>query len=559
MWKDPGYTRQCVEVPPRGSKKLPTPDWVSSEDLRPRRGSTLSAIELPLSYLEVYEMSYLYMEAKDGRDPANTISVFGWILSIEETASGNEAVRITWTPDYWRTYSDRATFGAGRISRCNDATRKRPLPIQPRYRTVSAIEDIRSSDGLLWIIISYRMSTSQRTLLIIPVDPSSLYSEKTINIGHIGAGVLHETAPAPSFIKCMSGALPSLLGIQSTSIDGAWVSPICPLNDYDYYISGNDINCHYQNYSLQKGTTYGAIKCVGFNSGELSVLPYKRITISTGNLKTNDLVTYAIADCYGNIAGCAPYDLSFTELDCILDVGSISAILRITFNTSTGREGDKTGEGMTVSIPLPSVPISSSSYSDYVYSGQRDYEMDMRSLQNEQTAIHGASGAIGGAVMGAVAGSILPVGGTIAGAVAGATAGGVTQLASAGITYAIDEYIYKDKFQDLEDKKYSNQSGNLMIPSDGYAWMLYNIIPKLISMTADTVFQSELANHILQEGYPCDSPVSDVTSFITSGGPIQIFNMIITGPIPPEAKTNIKNILSNGVRIVEKNPTGVNP
>ena len=525
MWKDPKYTRGCLEVPPVGSKKLPTPDYVSANDetLRPRKGSTLTSLELPLSYTQVFDMSYLYIEASDG---AGTIKLFGWIDTVTLIATSSDAVRIDWSVDWWRSFSDAVTFGAGRISRCSDSSRKRPVGIQPRYRTASDVAEIKSSDGHLYVIVSYRMSTSQRTLLIIPCNPNG-YSEGTINIGHLGAGVLHETAPSPSLVKCMSGALPSLLGIASTSIDGAWVSPINPLNEGTYNINGDTFNCHYQDYSLQKGTTYGAIKCVGFNAGELSILPYKSITISTATLKTTDLVTYAISDNYGNVLGSAPYDLSFNTLTCTLDIGNVSATLKVTFNTTTGTLGN------------------------YVYSGQRDYEMDLRSLQNEQQAVHGLSGAITGAVTGAVLGSVVPGAGTAAGAVVGALAGGVGNLASAGVNYAVDEFIYKDKFQDLEDDRYSNQTGNLMIAGDGFGWMLFNKYPKLISLTADSVFQSELANHILQEGYPCDSPVSDVTSFLTSGGALQIFNLTITGSCPPVAKRTIKSLLEGGVRIVE--------
>ena len=185
--------------------------------------------------------------------------------------------------------------------------------------------------------------------------------------------------------------------------------------------------------------------------------------------------------------------------------------------------------------------------------------MDFRSLQNEQQAVHGLSGTITGAVTGAVIGSVVPGAGTAAGAVVGALAGGVGNLASAGVNYAVDEFIYKDKFQDLEDNRYSNQVGNLMIAGDGFGWMLFNKYPKLISLTADSTFQSELANYVLQEGYPCDSPVSDVTSFITAGDAIQIFNLTITGAVPPVAKRTIKALLEGGIRIVENNPSGVIP
>lgn len=553
MWKDPHYTRGCLEVPPAGSKKLPAPDWSSAagETLRPRKGSTITAVELPLSYSEVFGMSYLYMEAEDA---SGTIKLFGWIDTVTLISTSEDAVRIEWSVDWWRSFSDAVTFGAGRISRCGDASRKRPIGIQPRYRTAADVAEIKSPDGHLYVIISYRLSTSQRTLLIIPCAPDG-HSEGTINIGHLGAEILHETAPSPSLVKCMSGALPSLLGIESASIDGAWISPINPLNEGTYQIFGNTFNCHYQDYSLQKGTTYGAIKCVGFNAKELSILPYKSIDISTSALKTTDLVTYAISDNYGNVVGSAPYDLSFSQLTCTLDIGNISATLKVTFNVDTGTLGRKTSEGMTVTIPLPSVPISSSAYSDYVYSGQRDYEMNLRSLQNKQQAVHGLSGAITGAATGAVLGSVVPGAGTAAGAVVGA----LTGLASAGVNYAVDESIYKDKFQDLEDDRYSNQTGNLMIAGDGFGWLLFNKYPKLISLTADKVFQSELANHILQEGYPCDSPVSDVTSFITAGGAIQIFNLTITGACPPVAKRTIKSLLEGGIRIIERNPSGVVP
>ena len=98
-----------------------------------------------------------------------------------------------------------------------------------------------------------------------------------------------------------------------------------------------------------------------------------------------------------------------------------------------------------------------------------------------------------------------------------------------------------------------------MIAGDGFGWLLFNKYPQLISLTADSVFQFELANHILQEGYPCDSPVSDVTSFITSGGALQIFNLTITGAVPPVAKRTIKALLEGGIRIVERNPSGVEP
>ena len=75
MWKNPGYTKGCVEVPPAGSKKLPAPDYTSTANLRPRKNGTISAIELPLSFCQVFDMSYLYMEFEDNAH--NQCKVFG--------------------------------------------------------------------------------------------------------------------------------------------------------------------------------------------------------------------------------------------------------------------------------------------------------------------------------------------------------------------------------------------------------------------------------------------------------------------------------------------------
>lgn len=550
MWRDPGYTKGCLEIPPAGSTLLPAPDWQSSGPLRPRKHSTLTAVELPLPYTEVWEMSYLHMIAEDG---SGEMEVYGWIDAVTITASSADAVRIDWTPDWWRTCSGRVVWGPGRINRCSDSTLKRPLGIQPRYRTAATTYNIRSTDCLLWVIISYRMTNSQRTLLIIPCDPEQPDYEYTLNVGNIAAQMLHETAPGPSLTKCMSGALPSLLGIQSTSIDGAWISSINPLEDDTYEFQGDAFNCSHTTYSLQKGETYGAIRCIGYNSQELSVLPYKHITIkNTKVLETTDLVTYAIADVYGNIIGTAPYGVKFSYLDCVLDIGNISASIKVTLNTTSGALADKTAEGMTVTIPLPSVPISSSAASDYAYSGQRDYEMHVRELQSERQAVNGISGVATGAIGGAIAGSIVPGAGTVAGALVG----GIGSALGVGVQYLADTEIFNDRIQDLEDRRYANQSGNLMIAGDGVGWMLYNKWPKLIVLTADPVFQSEVANHILQEGYPCDSPVADVTQYITAGGPLRITNLTITGAVPPAAKRSIKALLAGGVRIIEHNNGG---
>ena len=95
MWKDPKYTRNCLEVPPAGSKKLPTPDYTLAADqtLRPHKGSTLTELHLPLSFTQTFGMSYLYIEATDG---AGSVSLFGWITSIDQRSTAEHLIILNY-------------------------------------------------------------------------------------------------------------------------------------------------------------------------------------------------------------------------------------------------------------------------------------------------------------------------------------------------------------------------------------------------------------------------------------------------------------------------------
>ena len=132
MWKDPGYTRGCLEVPPVGSKKLPaTPDYslAASDTLRPHKGSTLTELHLPLSFTQVFGMSYLYIEATDG---AGSVSLFGWITSVDQRSTSAEGVTIRWDVDWWRSFAGDATYTHLHVTKTNDGSYSRPLNTRPR-------------------------------------------------------------------------------------------------------------------------------------------------------------------------------------------------------------------------------------------------------------------------------------------------------------------------------------------------------------------------------------------------------------------------------------------
>ena len=549
MWRDPGYTRGCLEIPPAGSTLLPSPDWQSTGPLRPRKGSTLTAVELPLPYTEVWEMCYLHIIAEDG---SGEMEVYGWIDAVTITASSADAVRIDWTPDWWRTCSGRTVWGAGRVAACSDASRRRPIGTQPRYRTVSTIAEIRSNPGdfnknLLWLIMTYRDADSRRLIGFFPLSPdSNTISGESIRTEDWQSHETFEEGKAPSWLEALSGALPSLLGLQSSSIDGAWLSPMPPLLSSQYEIvkegaviwfSVSNLMTHIKTHNDK------SIFILEDPDGNINAPPFVwDVIYLDSDLATDDKTVYAITDTYGNIAGTSPYSLTIHNLIAFLDIGSVSCSLKVVLADNVAVPvgdicGRQTAEGRTVTVPLPSVPISSNASSDYMLSGQRDYEMQLRELQSERQAVNGISGVATGAIGGAIAGSVVPGAGTVAGALVG----GIGSALGVGVSYLADTEIYNDRFQDLEDRRYANQTGNLMIAGDGSAWLRFMIYPSLIALTADDVSAADIDNYIAQQGYP------------QAGGPLRITNLTLTGDMPPAAKRSIKTLLAGGVRIIERN------
>ena len=543
MWKDPGYTRQCVEVPPVGSKKLPSPDYVSTADLRPRKGSTLSAVELPLSYLEVFDMSYLYIEAEDGRIPSNTIKVFGWILSVEEIATANEAVRITWTPDYWRTYADSAVFGKGTITRCNNATYKRPYETQPRMKTVKT----------RYPVFPWYTGEGYGYLLMIT---TTLNNDITgFRYLHGALGAVSGTIRTPTIAELYSGVIDEILGVRPSEIIGCWIYPANMVKDafFEYSESKTRSYTDPDNYtSTIQYTESVGLKKDTFQTG---------LGTATPSLVSDDMQYVVGIGPYGEIQSSIPWGMSIkAPFDAVTNISPEGITMYLV--TSGEDFANALSDGRFLKFDALQVPINSNEWSEYAYSYQRSYDKRMREIQRNQQTVAGFTGITGSIVGGSIAGA--SSGGPV-GAIAGAVAGASSSIIGTTVNYFASG-MFNDELQKETDKLISNQSSTLLSGEGGTGW--YKSAPVIGGLPApwymavieaDSVSKAEYTAKITNDGYTVEVPVGSPSAFITAGGPLQIQNLMLTGPIPPEAKTYIKNILSNGVRIVENNPAGVNP
>ena len=563
MWKDPKYTKGCVEVPPAGSKKLPAPDYTlpATETLRPHKDSTLTQLNLPLSFTATFGMSYLYIEATDG---AGSVSLFGWIDSITQRSTSNEGITLNWTVDWWRSYSGSVTWGAGIVTKCTNGTYKRPYRTQPRYWTTSK-DDMTALGEYYGIYMVYILvvETHNGVSKIVRFEfPCTLYITSTF----IRQGSPGTTYSTLTLEECYNGLVDELL-----------TSYYASLSDYSYEIIGcyastiiaSTWNLLANPWSFQTGTV-----CTGtVNGNQRSMIKVdeiiaKRNVYFSPSIMTDDMTKYDIVDYQGNLVGTIPYGMAVTSIHIELDIGVNGAYERILINSSAAsfineetllsRAGKVLG--LEYTLPCITIPITSNQWSAYLLGGQRDYDITSARIAADQKGVAGLesvfSSGIGGGIAGASAGPLGAVGGMLGAAIG--------QGIMTGVEYGLQQN-FNDQLQDARDRLYANQQNGIMLTGGSLSWCNMNNTeskPKgayLIKYTADSTSASEYSQDISLNGYDVNIPASSVSSFISTGGALRIANLTITGSIPPMAKTSIKSQLEAGVRIVENNPSGVVP
>ncbi len=554
MWKDPGYTRGCVEIPPAGSKKLPAADYTlaQGETLRPRKNSTLTALELPLPYTQMFEMSYLYIEASDGN---GNLALFGWIESIEQTASSEAAVLIRWSVDWWRSYSGSAVFGRARVTHCADAAYKRPYRNEPRKWKVSHSNPliIGSREYPYCVVIAYNEVEHKSEDVTINNVPAVAqwtvtniryaFWECNLMSGKDSKLIDNHTLYNPSLRDVFSGNIDEILGINPESITGIFILPYLAWSKFGDTIHG-DPNIAGSKFAYLRKIDSADSGGLSFNLDQEYVSDDYRRTI--------------IMDPNGSIVGTLPWGYAADHIEAYADVGAVSASLRVALRKTDGALNPpafdpvaSATEGLSVDIPGLTCPVNSNGWSSYVYSGQRDYEMRTKEAQRSAKAFEGV---MSGGLIGSIVGqgqkedSKFPTGAIVGGAL------------GAGASYLLSG-VMDDKLQELTDQLHSNQTSNLLMGGGGEGFAYVPAVKDwyIVQLIADDVSMSEYGDNITLNGYETDMTIPNVTSLITTGGAFSCSDLVIRGNLPPQAKQEIKSKLESGVYITENNPSGVEP
>lgn len=326
----------------------------------------------------------------------------------------------------------------------------------------------------------------------------------------------------------------------------------------------------------QNQASYG----YGYNASQY--LPYISSSLESP-ITTTDTVEWMMTDFTGNVFASVPWGITIKDYTYRVISTSASAYLEFRFIGGL----DAKANGLCYTIPLPSVDIVSNSWSEYVYSGQRDYDIQQRKLATQQALVSGISGGMVNTAFTQALGkeplyaysqineftgmntrmsqeeaqyvmrhgkpyqlermsrSINPVFAANVGVMAGAS------LASAGLEYALGTY-FNGRLQDTEDQLQSKQIDSIVANGEGWGWLWNGRSCGFISMVPDDYSLIRFNRQVRINGVDVSEPTENCDTLLDAGGPIQIQQAVVTGDVPYQALHYIRQRLAAGVRMIEK-------
>lgn len=505
-------------------------------NITPKKGREYSEMEVPISFTSLDNLASTlkaprFLMIRE----LNSYVIFGWIDDAIPIATKgpNANTLIRWHPDYWLTYCAMAwmkvqqgigtktplTFGQGRVKR-GPATMARPDPSAPRrwvYKNSISLKSLYTGDytgnWAIFLISNNTGTWSSNKLAMFPIG-----------------GTITGSGNCPTRTEIFNGTIITMLNTTSDKILGAWFSPVPP----GIIASANVVN--------GGGKYWYEIDYRGTTA--------QTAWISVSEYTTSDTRKAIVLDQLGNAIATLPWGITFNRLKLQVDIGVNGAQLIIGFidydpTDPTTDYAPVETDGRSVSMPLAAIPLFSNAMSDYVFSGQRSYDMEYAQLQAERTLWSGVANTGSSAIGGAIAGSAAAPGvGTVAGAVAGAS----SSLIGSAIGFAIGAH-YDVKAQEAVDKLTANQAGSVVQYGGGDYAIESAYGACVVIMDADAVSKAELEGEQGQLGYICDAYTSNAGTLIANGGGLRIEGLQIDGDISPEGKASIQALFARGVHI----------
>lgn len=259
-------------------------------------------------------------------------------------------------------------------------------------------------------------------------------------------------------------------------------------------------------------------------------------------IRTTDTEQFIVTDLDGSIVASVPWGFELRDYTFRCVISATSGYVQFRFDNL-----NSSAEGLQFTIPLPTLDITSNSWSAYLYSGRRDYDIEQRKIARDQAMVEGVIKSVTGGYQSGLIGGLKEdmslAGAGLVGAI-GAGAG----VAGSAIGYKLSEY-YGDKLQGMSDQLQSKQLDSITTGGNGPDWLYYGRPYQIRSMVPDDYSLARFNKDVSLNGISVSEPVEDCTALIRESGPLMIENLVVRGNIPVEAKQYIKDKLNNGVRL----------
>lgn len=571
LWNDTGYTESGVERPPIGAT-LSNPDYIYY-NLNPQRSDLFSTVQIRAPYTDLYKVSYL--RATYDFNESEPLVLYGWVDSVALVSDTDSfpSTQVDWHVDLWRTYASNTVFRAGTVHRRPLTANVPPQPYPFRYKTVTSRQTLVPNapgfggESIWWVYMNFIQEFDEAQTTEIRHICWPVLSGGGAAYTAVGEGA--QTHQGPTFNDVFAGKVDEVLKLSPSAIIACTISPISPIAyTGNGYMSTSPI--------VMENGTWGLMQVGDSYVFEVSRVPtvsnfFQEFTATLPQtVKTDDVDEYLVTGVDGATIGTLPWGLAVKDYTYRMIDDTSSFYIQVRFDGV-----DSMPEGLAFTQPLPLLAVTQNSWSDYVYSGQREYDIRTRQLQTAQEVISGLTGAVTTGInawqMESLAnmnkrkpefttnpktGLVInnPKGvaynaklARMAGMTGAAAMGAV--VASTAVQGLVNTY-FNSEYQKWEDYAHAHQIDNIVTSGAGTDNIFYGRPIGLVCMRSDDYSVQQRNTDISMYGAHVTEPLSSCQSIVEAGGPLQITNMTVGGDIPVEAKEYIRAMFSNGVRLV---------
>lgn len=528
-----------LEVPSSPSSTPPT--WsVTLTDVLPsvmRYGTTGSGIlRLPVPWEDLDGLNYMSVEYDSGQ------TVYAWVTAARPLSltAGSEVTEVSFKVDAWRTWWTSVTVRKAHVTRGPEADfsgayPRQSFPVNFWEETVSIPLWTRSKPYYLIICavqnnvpMQYYVPFTETGTMDVLLDAGMKVFDLWTVLKEIQDGLQLQSS---EIMYCAWTDFPI---VEWTEYPTGWLPSIPPRPDFQtrkVTISSGDTLCHYgmNPEHREVATSIGASpyyktehRLLGYADELIDVMPWRAV----GSL-TSTLV------------------VEFT-----------SAYIRVILSRGV----------IEWQVACQTMPLGKNAYSDYVYSGLRDYEIRQKDADRHMNLMRGIVGSVtGGMQTGAygmigagteAAGATTAAGAARAAASAGAVPAMAALSAGGGLISAASDYLiagaYNGQSQRIKDC-YMSQIGGIAAVGQG-AYNLFHRSPlRFSTFFPDSVAKTAWERSVGRYGVSLDRVVTPGASGDPSigTGPWRMDDMeLSSSDVPPWAVEEIRAKLSRGVLIV---------